>query len=635
MKGWRMSRKIIIGLLMSLISGIALAHAETWTLNSDVLNMSIDKFGGFSVRDKRTGRIWKSSADKKMSNSGFRLVTCDGTRFKAKHSGIGMDFSCRIDRAEVEFCISFERLPEEGVVFPASFQMSSGDALVAPLNGEGFRIPFGIACPLSEKRAMWSSAMAMPFFGVTDELDETGWMIIVETPEDAALQLGKCDGNLESATVSWFGECGKPGYPRRFRIAFFDKGGYVAMAKRYRAYAKETGLLATFGEKTKSRPMVGRLPGAANIWYFPSPGDPSHSKVATELRKAGIGRFLWSSAAPVKDVRAIAKMPDVLIGRYDVCRDVYYPELLDALGWKRPLKNEICRNTSAWPNDIIWTRPESNSWRRAWAVTCKDGRKRNCAAQCDIPAVARLARNVESELAEMPFTSRFMDVVTAIGWEECFNPAHPMTRRVSKKAKMDLLKMLGNRFRLVVGSEQGMDAAVPYCDYFEGMLSPSFARMPHGKSGYGRRQIFRETDEVANRLSDKELAVINEFGLNEKLRIPLFELVYHDCICSHWYWYDYSNRPICFWKKRDCFNALYGTAPMYVFDYSHWREHREEFIRSWRTVGGIARKTGFSEMVSHRVLNRERSVQETQFADGTVVTVDFSTEKISVDLNEN
>ena len=74
---------------------------------------------------------------------------------------------------------------------------------------------------------------------------------------------------------------------------------------------------------------------------------------------------------------------------------------------------------------------------------------------------------------------------------------------------------------------------------------------------------------------------------------------------------------------------------MYVFDYSHWREHREEFIRSWRTVGGIARKTGFSEMVSHRVLNRERSVQETQFADGSVVTVDFSTEKISVDLNEN
>ena len=80
---------------------------------------------------------------------------------------------------------------------------------------------------------------------------------------------------------------------------------------------------------------------------------------------------------------------------------------------------------------------------------------------------------------------------------------------------------------------------------------------------------------------------------------------------------------MCFWRKRDCFNALYGTAPMYIFDYAQWKERKAEFVESWKRVGEIARSTGFSEMVSHRALNAERTLQETRFANGTVVAVDF------------
>ena len=41
------------------------------------------------------------------------------------------------------------------------------------------------------------------------------------------------------------------------------------------------------------------------------------------------------------NIAAIAAMPDTLAGRYDVCRDVYYPALLDALGRPNPPKSEI------------------------------------------------------------------------------------------------------------------------------------------------------------------------------------------------------------------------------------------------------------------------------------------------------
>ena len=99
--------------------------------------------------------------------------------------------------------------------------------------------------------------------------------------------------------------------------------------------------------------------------------------------------------------------------------------------------------------------------------------------------------------------------------------------------------------------------------------------------------------------------------------------MYHDCVCSHWYWYDYSNRPIYLWPKRDLFNVLYGTAPMYIFDHRLWAERKEDFIRSYKTTCPVARKTGYSEMLDHRALTADRTVQRSTFADGTVVTVNF------------
>ena len=597
-----------------------MARAQTQTLESEALVVVADpETGAFSVRDKRSGREWgDATAGRAGDSGGGSPWFADSPRFT-------------LAGAELVVDADFADLPADGRVYPAPLAPNPGDALVIPFS-EGFRIPYA-ECDLvkdGDEIQVWRGGMSMPFFGAVDARDECGWMAILETPEDAVLKCAAKDGHLASIAPMWKPECGKSGYPRRVRFVFFDRGGYVAMAKRYRAYAAERGLVKTFREKAAERPLVERLPGAANVWYFPGKGDPSHATVAREMREAGIDRFLWSAVAPKEDVGRIAAMPDTLAGRYDVCRDVYYPALLDALGRPNPPASEICNNTSAWPDDIAWDRPDPSAWRRAWGMTGKDGGKHYCAAQCDLPAIARLERLAGEELARVPFTARFIDVVSAIGWEECYNPAHPMTRRVSRKAKVDLLKMLCEKFGIVVGAEQGMDPFVPFCDYFEGMMSPTCARMPHGRSGYWRSERFRDDGSVPGALATNEVERMERYALNEKFRIPLFELVYHDCVASHWYWYDYSNGPVCWWWKRDLLNALYGTAPMYIFDYRMWSERKAEFVESWRRVGPIARRTGFSEMLSHRALTPDRSVQETRFADGTVVTVDFNRRSVEV-----
>ena len=116
---------------------------------------------------------------------------------------------------------------------------------------------------------------------------------------------------------------------------------------------------------------------------------------------------------------------------------------------------------------------------------------------------------------------------------------------------------------------------------------------------------------------------VAKFQVGATYRLPLWELVYHDCLCAHWYWGDYNNKLPSLWDRRDLFNVLYGTMGMYLFNAKQWEADKDRFVRSYRVTSPVARKTGYSEMLDHRILSADRLVQRTTFADGTVVTVNF------------
>mgnify|MGYP000846998155 FL=1 len=604
---------------------------EQWTLESDALALNVRAENlGLSVTDKRTGRTWASTAAAgdfpaylvravRCPSAGELEIDVTDARTRGERTvRFALDPSAP---AEFTASVSGTGALKRTFAYPDAFASQTGDFLVVPVS-EGFLLPLGTNTLQIGDLSAYSAGMSMPFFGISKGAEGAGWMTILETPDDAKMTAYRAQGVLAGAAPGWAPTRGQFGYTRRARYVFLTSGGYVAMAKRYRAYAAANGLVETFREKAKARPHIDRLLGAANVWYFGGWKEPGAVDMAKELKAAGLDRFLWSSGGGAATVAALAAMPDVLVGRYDCYRDVYYPEQMEAIGMKADPNNEICRNTSAWPHDIIWKSADSNDWAKAWGVRGKDGKTHHCATQCTLKQPARERRNVARELQTVPFNTRFIDVTTSVGWEECENPAHPMTRSQSRAAACELLGLLGREFNLVVGSEQGMDAAVPVCDYFEGMLSPWNSRMPHGRPGANRTDIFREGLYPTN-VTPAELSRVVDFNLGEKYRIPLFELVYHDCACSHWYWYDYSNRPISLWPKRDLFNVLYGTAPMYIFDHRLWTERKEEFIRSYKATCPVARKTGYSEMLDHHALTADRTVQRSTFADGTVVTVNF------------
>jgi len=188
-----------------------------------------------------------------------------------------------------------------------------------------------------------------------------------------------------------------------------------------------------------------------------------------------------------------------------------------------------------------------------------------------------------------------------------------MTRSESRKWKMELLRFMSEEAKLVTGSETGHEASVPYLHYYEGMLSLGPFRVPDA----GRRMA-KIWHEVPERVA--------KFQVGHEYRLPLWELVYHDCVVAQWYWGDYNNKLPALWDKRDLFNALYGTPPMFMFNRDLWNRSKERFARSYRTTCPIARATGYAEMTDHRILTPDRSVQQSAFANGTTVTVNFGDE---------
>ncbi len=584
--------KVLLSLWLALA---ATAGAATLSLTNQFLVLTLDtNTATLSVLDQRSRQTWQQQpVNKNITTQSARVK--DGLQLDCRDNKSGLSFHCAIqlDADRPEFTVTLRadgKLPSS-LAFPHPFVTATGTWLVVPMN-EGISYPVDDdAIQPMRLIAYGGHGICMAFWGVTD--GERGQMSIIETPDDAAIQINRFNGLLYIAPL-WEAQKGQFGYERRLRYVFFDRGGHVAMCKRYRCAVP----LRTLAQKRQANPHVDLLIGAVNIWCW----DKDPVSIVKELKAAGIERILWSNRARPEEIAALNEL-GVLTSRYDIYQDVMDPALFPKL---RYVHGDW--TTEAWPNDLL--RDATGDWVRGWRVEGKDGTMYPCGVTCDKQALPYAEKRVAAELATHPYRCRFIDTTTASPWRECYAPAHPMTRSESRHWKMELLRLMSERFNLVTGSETGHDAAVPFVHYFEGMLSLGPYRVPDA----GRRmQVI--WDEVPERVA--------RFQLGERYRLPLWELVYHDCVVAQWYWGDYNNKLPALWDKRDLFNALYGTPPMFMFHRALWEKNKKRFVQSYQNTIPLVREVGYSEMTDHRFLTPDRAVQQTAFANGVTVTVNF------------
>ena len=650
---------LVGGLLVFALSAHAKEPTSPIVLENEILRLSFEtgpQTGAgarFDVFDKRTKRTWRQ-LDAGVKASDFN-VSRDSAAFDLSLPGHtnGYRAAIRVEPNQPEFTVEI-RGPADAkvrapILYPSAFASAPGDRIIVPI-GEGISYPAEtLDAPLGNRPYYSGHGITMAFFAaMEDKVLPSGaatggaaYLAICETPDNSGIDLLRAETGKGLLTVRplWGADRGQFGYARRIRFVFFDGGGHVAICKRYRRYAQERGLVVPFAEKIRQNPArrdnLEKLFGAANVWvlsgefrgkhqnlydeatgnYRPSPETTrfmdAQIAIYRDMRTNGMDRLVIGAGADTEHVRQINAIAGALSSRYDIYQDVMDPAQYDNL---TAIKNEWSKD--AFPQDLTLNRNGKPAC--GWQVPLKkpvirDGKEvawTSCNQLCDRQALPYARKRIAEELSAKPYSCRFIDVTACAYWSECWSPAHPTTRSENRDFKAQLLALPGKEFHLVLGSETGHEAFVPSCDYFEGMLSLIVCRVPDA----GRNMA---------KIWDAVPAEVAKYQTGEAYRLPLFDLVYHGCVVSYWYWGDYNNKLPALWDKRDLFNALYGEPPMYVVTPGNWPQFRARVFASYRVAEPVSRLTAQSEMTGHLILTADRAVQQTAFDNGMRVTVNF------------
>ena len=588
-----------------ILSAVACA-AEPQSATNECLRAAYDPVARtFTVTDVRAGRTWTTLAGAELSDNALRWYL-DGTELV------------------VEINLPPETPQPRPLAFPGPFRAEKGDRFILP-HGCGFSLPadFPDFRPHElDRLQVYSRDMKMGCWAQYAESvasdgslrQGAGMLAILETPADAWVSFAFRAGGLRAAGPEWSPEKGRFGYARRIRYAFFDAATPGRLAARYRTEMDRRGYRVTFAEKARRNPRLAAglnlLKGAPDIWYWTT--RTNKAEVARELRRIGFGNFLFCSITrrdlgvwvTPEEVRAVAEIPDVLQAEYDIYTDTMEPAMLDKIDAVRP----------HWPLEV-WERGDyvadaNGVPRRGWKVALKSDPAKpviGCLRLCERQAPSYLRARVARRLVEAPYGARFFDVTgTSVG--TCDNPRHPLTRRQSVEARRALLAIAGNEFGLVTGSEDGLECYVPECDWFEGNFSAARWRVDGGRYMW---RIYDETPPVMER------------AIDPATRCPFWEMVFHDCVSSTWYWTDYNNKFPHDWWKRDLLNVVSGTPPMYLFTPEVFEEQKDRLAASVRVATPVARATADAVLEEFAWLTADRLVQQARFSNGVVATVNF------------
>ena len=512
------------------------------------------------------------------------------------------------------------RLMKASLNYPCGWTTHVGDDLILPF-GEGVAYPVTdpfVRFTRARYPFSYGMAAAMGFFGVAR--GTTFAMTGVDGQLNAAIT---CETNAPyRAGVSWSPVDGTWGEDRHLRFFFGRSLGEVAAA--YRAWRESQGAVRTLADKAKTNPHVADFAGTADFWLWddnnqnrlynwplvPESAPLDIPKIAAEMKSLGLDRVLLNSFEGISaDDCAALKRLGYLSGTYDCLRDVFQPELL---AFANP--SNFVRNARFLPvaDRISAIRPDG-SFATGWSIPDREGKMHPMHVMCDLFSLEMSRVLVAPDVAAHGYTSRLMDVQTGNDMFACFSKDHPCTRAQARDAIREAHRYLMDELGLVVGTEVGSELFLDSFHYSEGLTSCPVE--------FRKELCWRYKDRAL--YGDDVPADTRTRLHNPRYRIPLWELVYHDCTVNYWYWADSTLMYPELTELKDAFCRLWGVPPIYSMNVATWNRLKGEVAKSYRRATASARRTMFSRMTEFEWLTDDRLVQRTTFANGHVETVDF------------
>jgi hypothetical protein len=436
------------------------------------------------------------------------------------------------------------------------------------------------------------NGLSMPFFGLVH--GGSAWAAVLETEDDAGVRAylnSNSQGELDTrgqrspypriGAVSplWLASRGEWRYPRRAHYRLIPGGDYNAIAKHYRKYAGERGLLVSLREKIDRHPSLRTIVGGPLVnvmggypWYIDPPAfrttwtqlDRLFDDLRTGLGVDNALACLWlgyrnypPNSFPFHPTHGTEEELAAMVARARarnilVCFYHGYPALLDHD-----------------PNGPAWD--EARQVDRGGAIKSRWGRL--CSSQYLKYAQANLPRSI----AVTGQVADYSDMITAGPIDECWSPAHGLTRTEDRHHKEEVFRYIAS-LGLFTGSETPRGWAVPLLAYAKNGGNPG----PH--------------------------------PILSAIPLPLFSLVFKDCLLLYREHQSTADRSIFF-------DVAIGNHPQAHFAPSEYPALSPDLRAPLGLFATVNRDTGLEELVEHRFADEFNGPYVTRFANGASIAV--------------
>lgn len=452
---------------------------------------------------------------------------------------------------------------------------------------------------------MCSSAAYMPWYG---QVSQNGAYIahVVEAWDTQMNPIHPAGGPTR-LKVELLPSLGEMKGQRSIHFTFLGKGSnYVDLCKVYREIARENGLLITLKQKKEFSNNLDELIGASvlhrktkehivpeSAYYNKEEPEKNDSLISFAENASLVERFTELGAP---------KMYLHLDGwgqpGYDNQHPDYLPACKEAGDWEglRKLKDTCHKHGHLFGlhdqyRDYYFDAP---TFDLEQANHLADGSVFELARWaggrqtylCTKLAIDYLKRNYEEILKQgIDMDCVYLDVFTCNEPDECSHPHHRITRRQSLDERLRCFRHM-LKLGILPSSEEAVDWAIPalvFCHW-----------APYATFGTA---------------------------------VPLFNLVYHDCFLIPWM----MGKGEWGTPEGDLgfLHALLNAGMGYVADELEGDALLDNFNKL-RIVSALQKRLGYVAMVDHRFLSEDKKIQETEFADGTVVWVNFADESYRI-----
>lgn len=251
-----------------------------------------------------------------------------------------------------------------------------------------------------------------------------------------------------------------------------------------------------------------------------------------------------------------------------------------------------------------------------------------------IAAEPYVRKRVESLVAQVPYSTWFIDCDATAECFDDYNPRHVASRVDDIKARRDRLRWLESGKGLVAGSEDGSVLFADVIHFGHGVHTPYIGHLdPAFRDRQSPHFLGRHWPPDTPEQSFKPVPVPRSLitpTFDPRVRIPLYQAALGDevIVSHHWSFDSFKLEDVA--VSRELLEILYMVPPMYHLNRASWPGRRERIVRHVAFWGPIHRELATAPMTRFEWLSDDRLLQRTTFrrANGDVtITVNFDAEE--------